>query len=310
MWDWSANTGTTTAGTPAAIAAVTVPEPPWQTIAAACGMTSACGIQRATCTLGATGPSSAGSRSRPTRHEHAHRQHRQGVDRRAVEAGEEVHGRRDGAEGQVDAAATSSLRHQSGSGRGACGSSARKRRSRSTPAVAGSSSALRDQAEAGRLGEPRRAAGRARARSPRAPRRAPRRSGRRAAACGCACVMPTLTAGSARGLGREAGGEVGDVVEHHVRLQALDRGDACAGRRRACRCGRRGRRRRARSPRRARASRARRRSASRSSAGGSGIGWWSRPASAIIGAAEAGAVTTTSSLLRRRAWAKGIRGPK
>ena len=56
--------------------------------------------------------------------------------------------------------------------------------------------------------------------------------------------------------------------------------------------------------------RARAKIGSRSSAGGSGIGWWSRPASAIICAAEAGAVTTTSSLFLSRAWAKGIRGPK
>ncbi len=63
---WSANSGTTAIGRPAASAALTVPEPPWQTIAAACGITSACGTQPATCTFGATGPMSAGSRSRPT----------------------------------------------------------------------------------------------------------------------------------------------------------------------------------------------------------------------------------------------------
>ena len=45
---------------------VTVPEPPWQTIAATWGMRSACGTQRSTRTLGGTAPSSAGSRSRPT----------------------------------------------------------------------------------------------------------------------------------------------------------------------------------------------------------------------------------------------------
>ena len=62
---WSANSGTTAIGTPPARPMVTVPEPPWQTIAATCGMRSACGTQRSTRTLAGTGPSSAGSRSRP-----------------------------------------------------------------------------------------------------------------------------------------------------------------------------------------------------------------------------------------------------
>ena len=63
---WSAKNGTTASGTPAAIAISVEPEPPWPTIAAACGITSAWGTQRSTWTEAGSGPRSAGSWSLPT----------------------------------------------------------------------------------------------------------------------------------------------------------------------------------------------------------------------------------------------------
>jgi hypothetical protein len=62
---WSAKSGTTTMGTPAASPARRVPKPPWHTIAAACGITSACGTQRSTRTFAGRAPSAAGSWWRP-----------------------------------------------------------------------------------------------------------------------------------------------------------------------------------------------------------------------------------------------------
>src|SRR3954453_10561064 len=52
-------------GAPGARAASVPPEPPWPTIAAACGMTVAWSIQRSTWTFACSGPSAARSRGRP-----------------------------------------------------------------------------------------------------------------------------------------------------------------------------------------------------------------------------------------------------
>ena len=66
LYGWSANSGTTTCGTPASSAPSVVPNPPWPTIAAARARISAWGIQRSTRTLPGSGPSSAGSAASPT----------------------------------------------------------------------------------------------------------------------------------------------------------------------------------------------------------------------------------------------------
>ena len=56
---------------PAAIAASVEPEPPWPTIAAASGITCACGTQRSTWTFAGTGPSVGGIDLGAERHQHA-----------------------------------------------------------------------------------------------------------------------------------------------------------------------------------------------------------------------------------------------
>ena len=89
-------------GSPAARPIVTVPDPPWQTIAAACGMTSSCGTQRSRWTLAGTGSSSRRVGVAAHGHEHADRQAGQRVDRLAVDAGVAVAQRRHRAEGHVD----------------------------------------------------------------------------------------------------------------------------------------------------------------------------------------------------------------
>jgi hypothetical protein len=58
--------GSSAIGTPAASAASVVPVPPWVTRAAASRRTAAIATQRSTWTLGGSGPSAAGSASRPT----------------------------------------------------------------------------------------------------------------------------------------------------------------------------------------------------------------------------------------------------
>ncbi len=68
---------------------VTVPEPPWQTIAATWGMRSACGTQRSTRTLAGSRPEVGRVAVAPDRHEQAQRQRRERVDGVAVEAREE-----------------------------------------------------------------------------------------------------------------------------------------------------------------------------------------------------------------------------
>ena len=61
----STNSGMNASGTPAASAASVPPEPPWPTIAAACGMTAPWATQRSTWTFAGSGPSAAGSTWRP-----------------------------------------------------------------------------------------------------------------------------------------------------------------------------------------------------------------------------------------------------
>ena len=61
----STNCGRSAIGTPAASAASVPPEPPWPTIAAACGMTSPWSTQRSTRTFAGSGPSASGSTWRP-----------------------------------------------------------------------------------------------------------------------------------------------------------------------------------------------------------------------------------------------------
>ena len=63
---WSAKSGTTTRGSPAARAPSVVPEPPWQTTASAEAKTRAWGTQRSMRTLGGAGPRAFTSVSFPT----------------------------------------------------------------------------------------------------------------------------------------------------------------------------------------------------------------------------------------------------
>ena len=58
---WSAPCGTTSIGTPAYMASLTLFIPPWVTNSAARASTSSCGTERRTSTLAGSGPSAAGS---------------------------------------------------------------------------------------------------------------------------------------------------------------------------------------------------------------------------------------------------------
>ena len=88
---WSAKSGRTAIGTPPARPIVTVPEPPWQTIAATWGMRSACATQRSTRTLARQRPELGGIAVAPDGHQQAQRQRPERADGVAVEAREELH---------------------------------------------------------------------------------------------------------------------------------------------------------------------------------------------------------------------------
>ena len=81
----SANSGSTTSGTPWASAPSVEPWPPWVTTAAACASTSSCGTQRSTVTLRRQRAELAEVAVLADREQEARGQRRERLDRRAVE---------------------------------------------------------------------------------------------------------------------------------------------------------------------------------------------------------------------------------